>query len=611
MTPSPKQDLKRTSKKRLIWVSLFGILSIAILFFYINFNRILSDALKKAFESTLMAEVYELQFENLRVNPLVGTISVMEVTLQPRAFPKKNYPYINSLLHMKTKRMNLEEVDILLLLKAHRLEVKKIAISEPEIELDINSNNPIFLPFQQFEAESAEEKTAFVNSYFLEAFELENASFKVINSVQNREFLIRDFSILLSELQLDRNDLEDIFFLKHVSISLGQFDGKLRQDPLKHISFSDFTINLDTVDVKKNLDTLIFNFQDFTSGIKNLDIQTQDSLFHITMNSFDLAYRDRAILLAGLSFKPNVSNATIQKNYKFQHTQFSGTVGKVGIEGLHFDSLIYHNALFIEEIHLDSISALIYKDNTKAKDLNHFPEYLGQVIAGIKNPVRINSLKATNVTLRNEERKPDGALAKVNITGGTAEVKNITNLAPNKELKLSASAYLADRVKFNLSLNFSYLRPQFSFEGRLEKFDLVHMNPVIQAYTPAKFTAGTSNDIAFSGIAQRSGSTGTLTFLYQDLKVDLELHDKAKWKSNLIAFGANTALHSNNPASANLPARAVKFQADRDMNKGFVNLIVKSILDGMKETMLLSKENRKDFKEAKREARKEARKETN
>ena len=68
---------------------------------------------------------------------------------------------------------------------------------------------------------------------------------------------------------------------------------------------------------------------------------------------------------------------------------------------------------------------------------------------------------------------------------------------------------------------------------------------------------------------------------------------KAKWKSSLIAFAANAIVDSSNPPSEKLPPRIVKFEAKRDMNKGFINLIIKSILSGVKETMIMSKENRK------------------
>jgi uncharacterized membrane protein len=600
--------MNRRSKIGLILLSVFLVIGTAAFFVYLNFNKLISTALKNVFESSQVADVYELTFENLRVNPLVGNISVLDVTFRRKETPRKSYPYINSYIQLKTNKLILENVNIWLLLKSNQLQLEKIAVIRPDIELDINGFNPILFPFKNATlGDPSGEKTQ-IDSYFLGEFQLTDASFRLINSAQKREFTVENFNMSFQDLSLEKNSREDLFYLKELEFSVDKFSGSTQESLLKQLSFSDFKLKFDSVDVQTNLDTLIFNFQDFASEINDLNIQTRDSLFHIMMSSFDLSYRDQTIALEKLSFKPNVSNAVIQKNYKFQHTQFSGTVGKINFDGVNFDSLLYANKFFIETISLDSISALVYKDNTKAKDLKHFPEYLAQVIMGIPNPVQLKTVKATNVNLINEERKPDGSIARVHINRGTAEVKNITNLAPEETLTINAVAYLANQVQFKLDLGFSYSKPQFTFSGVMQKFELADLNPIIAAYTPAKFTAGVADEIKFSGLARNSSSTGNLTFLYHDLKVNLELEDKAKWVNDLITFGANTALHSNNPVSPNFPARSVKFQADRDMNKGFVNLIIKSLLDGMKETMLLSKENRKEFNQTKREARKEAKK---
>jgi len=42
------------------------------------------------------------------------------------------------------------------------------------------------------------------------------------------------------------------------------------------------------------------------------------------------------------------------------------------------------------------------------------------------------------------------------------------------------------------------------------------------------------------------------------------------------------------------------------MNKGFINIILKSLFAGLKETIILTKENKKDYKADKKEAKKEA-----
>jgi hypothetical protein len=137
----------------------------------------------------------------------------------------------------------------------------------------------------------------------------------------------------------------------------------------------------------------------------------------------------------------------------------------------------------------------------------------------------------------------------------------------------------------------------------LKKFNLPDLNPLIQAYTPGKIIAGTADEIEFSGTVFSTHSTGKMKFLYHDLKVDLELRKKAKWKSTAIAFAANTVVNSSNPGTKNLPPRVVQFRAERDMNKGFINIIIKSVLSGLKETMIMSKENRKTYREAKKKLR--------
>jgi len=323
------------------------------------------------------------------------------------------------------------------------------------------------------------------------------------------------------------------------------------------------------------------------------------------MKSFDLSYMDRSIDVKEVSFKPNVSQAVLQRKFHYQHSEFSGSVGSIQVVELNFDSMFYAEKLFIDEVLLENVKASLYKDRTKPLDTNKFPEYLGQTIKAIPNPVHIKKVSAKDVELKNTERLPDKTEASVLINKGNLTVENITNLFPKERLIMSAEASLMGKVRFQATLSFRYDKQEFSFEGNLGKFNLADLNPLITAYTPAKINMGTADEISFSGIAQKTKASGTMKFLYHELDVDLNLEDHAKWISAVGAFAANTVLNNSNPSSDKLPPRIVKFSAERDMNKAFVNLMIKSILDGLKETMIMSKGNRRTFREAKREFRKE------
>src|SRR4030095_6485465 len=128
----------------------------------------------------------------------------------------------------------------------------------------------------------------------------------------------------------------------------------------------------------------------------------------------------------------------------------------------------------------------------------------------------------------------------------------------------------------------------------------------LQSYTPGQINSGIVDELSYTATAYKTKSLGTLKFLYHDLNIDLQLEEQAKWKSTLGALAANTYIPASNPAP-DRPVKVVNFEAERNMNKGFINLVLKSLFSGLKETIILTGENRKNYN-AKKKAWKEKRK---
>jgi hypothetical protein len=311
--------------------------------------------------------------------------------------------------------------------------------------------------------------------------------------------------------------------------------------------------------------------------------------------------------LREVSFKPNISESAIQAKYPYRHPQFSFTMGSIDVEGVNFDSLIYSRKLLIEQILLDKVSASIFQDNSKPLDKSKFPPYLGQAITAIPIPLSVMQVRVTNVNLVNREKLPNGSYGKADIQRGTVEVSHITNIAPPEILMLKADAYMENKAHFIINLNFSYKDPKFTFNAVIDKCNLAELNPLVKSYTTATFTKGVLDGMVFSGNASRTNASGTMKFLYHDLDINLALKEKAKWKSSVLAFSANAILPVANP-SVDKPERIVQYHVDRDMNKSFVNLVIKSLLSGLKESFIMSKENKKTYKEKKEKAKQESKK---
>jgi hypothetical protein len=600
------------TRKVLLWIIgvLFLLLASVSFYLYSNFNHLLSDALMKAFNSGIVSDVYEIKFEKLGVNLVTGNIQVNNVEFKPREKPLASYPYINSTLQLRTQKILLQNVDLYALLKTNILKLKSVDILEPKIEMKLNGKKYLFFPLK--DTSISQNKPAgtksFIESFLLKEFSLRNATVHINNEGRQRELNIKSLSFSLKDLKISQTPGKDLISNRQVDLSIGEITWRLKKQAVTYVSISEFKLKVDSLDMQNSADTAVYYFTNFSTGLKALDMHTADSLFHLNMQSFNVSYRDKSITLKGISFKPNISDAAMQRRFTYQTPVFSGTVAAINLVGLNFDSLIYANKIFVDEVVLDKLAVTIFKDQSKPIDKNKFPKYLGQQIGSIRLPIRINHLQASNVNLLNTEKKPDGGTGRVNVNRLTLDAKNITTLPTNQPLTVNADGFLENKAHAYLSIQFSYAMPQMLINGRVQKFNLPDLNSFLSSYTPVKVNKGIVDEVVFSAVATRTNSTGKMKFLYHDLEADVNLKNQAKWKSDVLAFVGNAVVSSSNPPSGDKPAKEVRFKVDRDMNKGFINIIIKSILAGFKETIVMSKENRKAYKQSKKEARKEAKK---
>jgi len=600
---SVKSKRKHPVRKIILWSSLIVFVCISV-YAYINFNQILSNALLRSFNSNAFSDVYELKFDKLRVNFFQGNITVKNVVIQRRNVPLHSYPYINSSFRLTTGEMRLRNVQLLTLINTGKLRLLRIEIIKPDIQVHLTAENNVLLPFADstmVDSSGIKDLNRFVDSYFLNELRLVDASFHLINSWKQREFTVVKLNMSLTDLMMNQHPGRDLFSFKKVSLRIGEVSGQLKREAIKDIRLRDYSLTIESLNIQKSIDTLIYHFDNFDTGMKDLDILTKDSIFQITAQTIVLSYLQKSLKLSNLSFKPNINRTSLQKRYDFQTPQFSGTIGTMNMLNINFDSLIYYNKLFVDKIDLAKVDASVFKDKRKALDENRFPEYPGQQIPHLPIPLLIKHITATEVNIVNTELKPDGKKAGIYVQDGRLEVENFTNLPTDKLLTLKAEATLEKKAHFSLQLGFSYREPKFSFSGKVGNFNMPDLNLFMQSYLQTTFNKGVSDGITFTGNAYKTNTAGEMTFLFHDLDIDLQLKEKTKLLNSILTFAANTVLINSNPAKAGQPPRVVKFNADRDMNKGFINIILKAFFSGMKETMVLSKGNRKILKEAKKE----------
>ena len=138
--------MSKISRKilKLIVLAVIVILTIMSFYIYRNFNVLVSNAIMRSFNTNVISDVYDLNFDHLNINIVTGEVEINNVVIAPKKTPVQSYPYINSSFILTTRRIDLKRVDIYALLKKNRLQLSSIEIEKPGIFMLLKGKNHIF-----------------------------------------------------------------------------------------------------------------------------------------------------------------------------------------------------------------------------------------------------------------------------------------------------------------------------------------------------------------------------------------------------------------------------------------------------------------------------------
>ncbi len=602
--------MNKISRKVFLMIisAVIVILTVASFYFYANFNRLISDAIMRSFNANVISDVYDLSFDRLNINVFTRAVKIRHVVIAPKKIPLQPYPYINSSFVLKTSRIDLNGVDIYALLKQNRLQISTIEIEKPEIAVQLKGRNHVLFPFKAGDKSSEakiEQLKKYLDSYFLKELVLRDAALSMEDEHEGSSYKIGALNIFISDIQLHQHDGVDSLAFRKADLGMSGLVIHAKTGSFKTMESKNYQLNVDSFAIQQRPDTVIFQVVNYTTRIQDWKLVTADSTYLIGAQMVELSQSEKAVHITDVAMKPTLSHDEFNQLHKYQKELYSISVKKVDLLNISFDSLRNYKTILIGNVNLDSADVLIYRDKTKDIDLKRLPGFPGQQLNSIGIPLTIKELKITTSKLEYQEKKVDGGLASVKINGLNVNAQNISNQMPGSTLRVKADGHIENKIPFNLALAFSYTKPEFSFKGAIKPFELKDLNRVIEAFAPTSVKTGFVDAINFSGNGYPQEASGNMEFLYHDLGLIIDVKKYSKFKNNLISFAANNYLNSSNPASNDKAARIVKFDVERDRNKGFMNLVVKSIMAGLQETMIPSKENRKLNRETKKALKKE------
>jgi len=550
-------------KKRFLIIA--GIVLIVFAVVVITFNGIVAGILENKVDAFLKehpVKNYQISYDRVGFNFLNRSVRIVGLTYKPEpAFLDsiKNSGFKAMIPEIEVGKFIVSGIDFVDLIKNKKAIIGDVTIKNVFVKL-----NKIDGKKQPETAKKEEPDTIAKTSIIPDSVKI-----KGLNGL-----LIKEFEIKKSKVE--------IYNLKRLKTELTNREVRLTVKNIK----------LEKKDPAQ--DYLYLDIEDIVLEVDHNVFRTADNLYEITFDKLHTTFRSKAISITNFHFNPLYSKKSFSKQIKYQQERYDISSPEVLLSSPNYSELLADNELNIHSVVLKNPDISIYRD--KRLPFPHFKRPLlpHQALKRMAMKLNIDTVTIDNATFVYEE-KTDKNSKTLNLDfqklNGT--ITNICNnpeeLKENENMKVNMNGKLMGAAPFNVSMIFPMKarNDTFVFSGTVNgKVSFKIFNKAIYPAAGIKFDGGTLDKMTFKGGANAKYSTGTMTLLYHNLSMHIVKNDEVS-KNKFLSWSASALLRKNNPDKNNPPKKAVMV-FERDIEKGFGNFFWKTILSGLKGSMVVS-----------------------
>ena len=592
---------KRSSLLKRIFFFVISIIAVGFgfLYLYINFNYedIIRQRIEELYCESQISEYYSLDYGKIRINPFATKLRIFNVSFIPLTKEKPKYFKKNGSMEVKMGAIRLSDFDIREFLNSNKITVNKIAFSKVDVKL--NTNGSVFQPFAFIQKKEKNDSLSL--DVIIGSFTLKGASLTVNDKKNSKN------STSIDRLDFEMNKLS--FNKRMGDFSLALADFKIKIKDVKHstakgmqLALDVFRIETSGISIAKNDKGFQYSYDNNIVKLINPKLATADGVYGISSKSIVYDANTNALVLNNTMIKPQISRHKFAAKNKYQKQLFDIEIAKMELDDIDIEKLKSSKGIFAEHIGVQGVKVIIYNDKHKPLDTRRYPKYLAQQILAIKMPLEIRKVSAEDVDIKVDIFQADNRRSKIDINDLSVQLIGLQNRHRGGKLQLLASGKVHGAIPFNVKMKFNYGRSYFTYSGQVMKSNLRDLAKPIASFAPVKVNNGRIKSIKFSGYANSKMSKGRMTFLYNNLNIELQrvAKDNTDLSDHVLSILANSVIYSSNPTTKGALARNVDFEVEREMHKGFVNLLIKSVLAGAKESVLPSRSNRKKHRRIKK-----------
>lgn len=529
----------RLRKWQKVVLITFGSIFLVLLGGVIYTNYIISTIIKEKLNERLIAvHGKTLEYGAIRVNILRQSVSVYNIYYSSvvNGAPTMNEEGFDVMI----KKISIDNIDILNVLKTKNLIINNIDIHEPFYRVHIGKT---------------EEK--------------ENAE---MSDVEGSRKILE----LIASLNVDYVDIINAKF------ELASISSKLRltADSID-ISVNDLKYNL--VDSTLNYNDSVYNFHirnirmlqpngNYELSIKSLKTENEGALVFSGLRYVCLVPKNKVAELNG-----NVPTAWNDINLDEIRTNKCNIIRKVLAKKIDIDSLMIQGNYI-----------LVYKDNipppTKVRQM------LQQSIMGIKEPVDFKYIGIKLPQLIYQEIDKNTGVGEIELDYLNININNFNNQS-NSTIYINATGSIRNGGTMNINLDLDMNeRCSFRCKAILDECDGTAFNPFVVPIVGAEIKRCMIDYVYTRFSGDTSSTNGIFTMAYHGFNAKL-LKGESPYlilakNSGAINFVSKLIIPEANPKKGNEEPQSFTVNYKRNKYKPFGNYLVMTLLDGVKKTLI-------------------------
>jgi len=579
-----------------IWIgSIAGILILILafgaMFISAKWKPILTEKIKQGVYNG-SNHLYQIDFKSINLNIITGSAALREVVLKPDTLVfdslRKQQLAPAHIFEVKLKKIQISRVGILTAYFKKRLDIKEILLDRPSINVTFNK-------VVKRNDSSKKEQTLYdqvkkiFSSTHVHAIKIIDADFDYINK---------------SAKVKTKNSI------KHLDVTVKDF----------------------LLDSLSGTDTTRFYFtKDISFQIAGYKSVTKDKMYNLKIDTINGSSTSKKLTIKGLSLKPKYGELAFTRRYKVQKDRYDLNFTKIQFNDVDFIKLNTDQKLNARSVVIGPAQVAVFmsRESLPVAGIDKGKNYPHMALKRLSFPILIDTIRLKSIDVKYGEYNPASKkTGEVEFKKLSGNISNVTNdslqLIKNNHAIADLNTMLMGTGKLNVKINFNLSSDNgaFAYSGSLGKFDLKNLNSLSKNLGLIEIESGNVQHITFNAAGNLRSASGTMTMLYNNLKVKLlsdNIDGEGTKEKGLLSFLANTLLvKDENPSKGDLP-RTARMNTTRINSGSFFNLMWKTLFVGIKDVVGVGIVPEKDpikqqkvvakkIREQKREDRKDARK---